>query len=50
MPGDKHSFERRASVTQQRRLSVQFERNAWLGPPSDVRVADTGDEDPSTNP
>ncbi|KAJ6018918.1 hypothetical protein N7522_000985 [Penicillium canescens] len=39
MPGDKHSFERRASVTQQRRLSSQFERNAWLGPPSDTIYA-----------
>ncbi|KAJ5749117.1 uncharacterized protein N7511_010813 [Penicillium nucicola] len=37
--GDKHSFERHASVAQQRRLSLQFERNAWLGPPSDTIYA-----------
>ncbi|KAJ5551083.1 Glycosyl transferase family 1 [Penicillium sp. DV-2018c] len=30
-----HHFERHTSVTQQRRLSLQFEHNAWLGPPSD---------------
>ncbi|KAJ5130537.1 Glycosyl transferase family 1 [Penicillium bovifimosum] len=30
-----HKFERRCSTTQQRRLNLQFERNAWLGPPSD---------------
>ncbi|KAJ5835061.1 Glycosyl transferase family 1 [Penicillium robsamsonii] len=35
MPGEGHKFERHASVTQQRRLSLQYERNAWLGPPSD---------------
>ncbi|CAG8145439.1 hypothetical protein PENNAL_c0002G09949 [Penicillium nalgiovense] len=35
MPGEEYSFERHASITQQRRLSLQYERNAWLGPPSD---------------
>ncbi|KAJ5487089.1 hypothetical protein N7530_001389 [Penicillium desertorum] len=35
MAGEEHSFERHASVTQQRRLSLQYERNAWIGPPSD---------------
>lgn len=34
-------FDRRGSVTQQRRLSRQYKRNAWLGPPSDVRGAET---------
>ena len=38
MPGGGHKFERHASVTQQRRLALQYERNAWLGPPSDVRT------------
>jgi hypothetical protein len=50
MPGNKRSFERHASVAQQRRLSVQLERNSWLGPSSDVRVAGTGDGDAGTNP
>lgn len=36
MPGEGQSFERHASVTQQRRLALQYKRNAWLGPPSDV--------------
>ncbi|KXG48776.1 Glycosyl transferase, family 1 [Penicillium griseofulvum] len=39
MPGVGHKFERQASVTQQRRLSLQFERNAWLGPPSNTIYA-----------
>lgn len=34
-------FDRRGSETQQRRLSRQFKRNAWLGPPLDVCVAET---------
>jgi hypothetical protein len=50
MPGDKHSFERRASVAQQRRLSSQFERNSWLGPPSDVRVVEHWRRRRRTNP
>ncbi|KAJ5728447.1 hypothetical protein N7493_004777 [Penicillium malachiteum] len=29
-----HEFERHASVVQQRRLSQQFRRHAWLAPPS----------------
>ncbi|KAJ6004975.1 hypothetical protein N7540_012774 [Penicillium herquei] len=29
-----HEFERRASVAQERRLSQQFRRHAWLAPPS----------------
>ncbi|KAJ5103403.1 hypothetical protein N7532_003932 [Penicillium argentinense] len=33
------TFSRRASVTQQRRLSQQFKRNAWLAPPSDTIYA-----------
>lgn len=33
-------FDRRGSETQQRRLSRQFKRHAWLGPPSDVRSAE----------
>ncbi|OQD71943.1 hypothetical protein PENPOL_c001G02647 [Penicillium polonicum] len=39
MPGKGHKFERRTSVTQQRRLSLQYERNAWSGPPSDTIYA-----------
>ncbi|KAJ9487773.1 hypothetical protein VN97_g5535 [Penicillium thymicola] len=39
MPGEGHKFERHASTTQQRRLSLQYERNAWLGPPSDTIYA-----------
>ncbi|KAJ5694924.1 hypothetical protein N7536_005336 [Penicillium majusculum] len=39
MPGEGHKFERHASVTQQRRLALQYERNAWLGPPSDTIYA-----------
>ncbi|KAJ5514066.1 Glycosyl transferase family 1 [Penicillium fimorum] len=39
MPGHGHKFERHASVTQQRRLSLQYKRNAWLGPPSDTIYA-----------
>ncbi|KAG0159460.1 hypothetical protein PDIDSM_6982 [Penicillium digitatum] len=39
MPGGGHKFERHASVTQQRRLALQYERNAWLGPPSDTIYA-----------
>ncbi|KAJ6138497.1 Trehalose synthase (Ccg-9) [Penicillium samsonianum] len=35
MPGGGHKFERHASVTQQRRLALQYERHAWSGPPSD---------------
>lgn len=31
-----HEFERRASLAQQRRLSQQFKRHAWLAPPSEV--------------
>ncbi|KAF4762733.1 hypothetical protein HAV15_005624 [Penicillium sp. str.  len=39
MPGEGHKFERHASVTRQRRLALQYERNAWLGPPSDTIYA-----------
>ncbi|KAI3290441.1 CAZyme family GT4 [Penicillium roqueforti] len=39
MPGEGQSFERHASVTQQRRLALQYKRNAWLGPPSDAIYA-----------
>ncbi|KAJ5616217.1 hypothetical protein N7537_001331 [Penicillium hordei] len=39
MPGEGHKFERHASVTQQRRLALQYDRNAWLGPPSDTIYA-----------
>ncbi|KAK5800552.1 hypothetical protein VI817_002764 [Penicillium citrinum] len=35
MPCQGHEFARRSSVTQQRRLSQQFGRNAWLAPLSD---------------
>lgn len=42
MAGDNQSFERNSSAAQHRRLSLQFKRNTWLGPPSDVRVADHG--------
>jgi hypothetical protein len=38
MPGEVQKFERHASITQQRRLALQFKRKAWLGPPSDVWV------------
>lgn len=38
MPCQGHEFARRSSVTQQRRLSQQFGRNAWLAPLSDVRI------------
>ncbi|KAJ5887876.1 hypothetical protein N7495_007917 [Penicillium taxi] len=34
-----NSFERRPSLFQQRRLSTQFKKNAWLGPPSDIIYA-----------
>ncbi|KAJ5338318.1 Glycosyl transferase family 1 [Penicillium brevicompactum] len=36
MPDESHKFQRHASITQQRRLALQFKRNAWLGPPSDT--------------
>ncbi|CAI7664038.1 unnamed protein product [Penicillium crustosum] len=39
MHGKGHKFERHASVTQQRRLALQYERNAWLGPPPDTIYA-----------
>ncbi|KAJ5209004.1 hypothetical protein N7449_003383 [Penicillium cf. viridicatum] len=39
MPGEGHRFERHASVTQHRRLALQYERNAWLGPPPDTIYA-----------
>lgn len=41
MTSGEGGFDRRGSETQQRRLSRQFKRNAWLGPPSDVRGAET---------
>ena len=41
MTGSDRGFDRRGSETQQRRLSRQFKRHAWLGPPSDVRGTET---------
>lgn len=41
MSSDAQGFGRRGSVTQQRRLSRQFKRHAWLGPPSEVRGTET---------
>ncbi|KAJ5808470.1 hypothetical protein N7474_009739 [Penicillium riverlandense] len=36
MSHEGHGFGRRQSVVQQRRLSTQFQGNAWSGPPSDT--------------
>lgn len=52
MTTGERGFDRRGSETQQRRLSRQFKRHAWLGPPSDVRGAEptqlTGTNVPKT--
>ncbi|KAJ5760870.1 hypothetical protein N7520_008026 [Penicillium odoratum] len=50
MPSNEQGPERRTSVAQHRRLSHQFERRAWLAPPSDAIYAGISGFFPTNQP